>query len=648
MGRRRFSTAGTLVLALSVVLRACGEGGTAPALTLSVVAGGNQSAEAGATLAPIVVQVSDVSSGARAGVHLHAQPTAAGSVTPIDVMTDASGEATFVWTLGQTLGSQELRIEDSESQRFVAIAVVARQPAVASIAIDPGSATLSPGETRPFTATLRDAHGGALAGRSVAWSSSNAAVASVNAGTGVVTAVAPGSATIRASSDTVSATANVVVTGSAASAAQLAITTQPAGAADGVAFTAQPVVELRDASGQPTPGVSAAVTAAIQSGTGTLSGTTTVSTVNGVARFTDLRISGSGTFALQFTAPGLTAATTATFAVTSLSVVTASLPAATQGVQYSQQLVASGGTGSYAWALASGSLPAGLSVSATGLVSGIPGAAGTSQFTVQVTSAGATATRALSLTVGGAGAVATQLGVVTQPGGAVTATAFTVQPTIAVRDASGAVVAGSSAVVTAAISSGTGTLSGTTAVAAINGVAAFNNLRITGTGAHTLVFSSPGLANATSASFAVAPAPSGVVLDVGFATPASVQAGQNISIPIVLDMTNAASVNVASIQFSVSWDATKFDFVSGTENGASGFTFVANTGNAAAGGMLAVAGVTAIGTTATTTLYTVVLAARASAANTSTVVTAAVGGANDQTSVPVSVTPRSLTVTITP
>ena len=66
-------------------------------------------------------------------------------------------------------------------------------------------------------------------------------------------------------------------------------------------------------------------------------------------------------------------------------ITTSSLPAGTVGVAYSQALGASGGTPPYTWSVASGSLPAGLSLAAGGTISGTPGTAGSSSFTVRVT-----------------------------------------------------------------------------------------------------------------------------------------------------------------------------------------------------------------------------------------------------------------------
>jgi len=80
---------------------------------------------------------------------------------------------------------------------------------------------------------------------------------------------------------------------------------------------------------------------------------------------------------------------------------TTSLPNGTAGVNYSQTLMATGGTQPYNWTVLSGSLPGGLSLSSTsGAIAGIPSAPGASAFTVQLTDAtGVTAKQALTLTI---------------------------------------------------------------------------------------------------------------------------------------------------------------------------------------------------------------------------------------------------------
>ena len=73
-----------------------------------------------------------------------------------------------------------------------------------------------------------------------------------------------------------------------------------------------------------------------------------------------------------------------------LQITTTSLPGAIVNVIYPpQQLQASGGVPPYTWSLATGSsLPAGLTLSAAGVVSGTPTAAGSFSFTVQVKDSG--------------------------------------------------------------------------------------------------------------------------------------------------------------------------------------------------------------------------------------------------------------------
>ena len=71
---------------------------------------------------------------------------------------------------------------------------------VATVAVSPTAPALTVGQTVQLSATLKDADGNVLTGRTVDWSSSSTATASVSA-TGVVTAVAEGAATISARSE---------------------------------------------------------------------------------------------------------------------------------------------------------------------------------------------------------------------------------------------------------------------------------------------------------------------------------------------------------------------------------------------------------------------------------------------------------------
>jgi 6-phosphogluconolactonase (cycloisomerase 2 family) len=57
----------------------------------------------------------------------------------------------------------------------------------------------------------------------------------------------------------------------------------------------------------------------------------------------------------------------------------------TAGMRFSQKLTGGGGYGPYTWAVGSGSLPAGLSLSAAGAITGTPSSAGTHALTVRLT-----------------------------------------------------------------------------------------------------------------------------------------------------------------------------------------------------------------------------------------------------------------------
>ena len=100
----------------------------------------------------------------------------------------------------------------------------------------------------------------------------------------------------------------------------------------------------------------------------------------------------------------------------SLGLTTTTLRDGTRGATYSDSLAASGGTAPYNFAIASGSLPAGLSLDqASGAIAGTPtDAAGTYSFTAKVTDAAAqTATRALQIVL----AEPLQITTATLPGG---------------------------------------------------------------------------------------------------------------------------------------------------------------------------------------------------------------------------------------
>jgi hypothetical protein len=89
--------------------------------------------------------------------------------------------------------------------------------------------------------------------------------------------------------------------------------------------------------------------------------------------------------------------------INAMTITTTTLPTAVVGTAYSQTLAVLGGAPTYSWAVTAGTLPAGLGLDgATGVISGTPTLAGTSNFTVTVTDSSvpaATASKALSIVV---------------------------------------------------------------------------------------------------------------------------------------------------------------------------------------------------------------------------------------------------------
>jgi subtilisin family serine protease len=120
----------------------------------------------------------------------------------------------------------------------------------------------------------------------------------------------------------------------------------------------------------------------VVSGTPTGPGTPTVT-----VRFTD------------YVPYAVTRQLTVTVSVTDPEIATESLPDATAGEDYSQQFAVTDGRGG-TWSLTGGDLPAGLTLSEDGVLSGVADEAGEASFTVSVTDGwGGTASRDYTLTV---------------------------------------------------------------------------------------------------------------------------------------------------------------------------------------------------------------------------------------------------------
>jgi trimeric autotransporter adhesin len=100
---------------------------------------------------------------------------------------------------GKALGTATITAT-AEGKSGTATVVVTNIP-VASVTITPLAGALTVGDTKTLTPITKDDAGNVLTGRAVTWTSSDPAVASIIPNTGVLTAKAPGTATITASSE---------------------------------------------------------------------------------------------------------------------------------------------------------------------------------------------------------------------------------------------------------------------------------------------------------------------------------------------------------------------------------------------------------------------------------------------------------------
>lgn len=130
--------------------------------------------------------------------------SAIASVTSSQIPTTSS----TAQVIARQAGTVTLTVSAGGKSSFVEVTV--RSIPVATVVVTPPSAALTPGGTVQLSADPRDAAGNSLSGRSVGWSSSNPAAATVTQ-TGLVTAVSQGSALIRATVEGVSADVPVTV-----------------------------------------------------------------------------------------------------------------------------------------------------------------------------------------------------------------------------------------------------------------------------------------------------------------------------------------------------------------------------------------------------------------------------------------------------
>ena len=327
--------------------------------------------------------------------------------------------------------------------------------------------------------------------------------------------------------------------------ARLTVLTQPGASTAGQAIAPAVRVAAQDAQGNTLGSFTGAVTAAIGTNPagagGTLSGTTSVVAVQGIATFSALVLDRAASgYTLLLTAGGINA-TTAAFAIapgparqlafaaapTSATAGASLNPAVQVSARDSIGNVATAFTGNVTVAL--GANPGGGALGGTLTQQAVAGVATFGNLTIDRTGAGYTLTASATNLTGATSApitvtsgAATQLAIVTQPSASASSgVALLQQPALDVRDAGGNVVAQAGVQVTATIATGPAgaSLVSATATSDNAGRATFSGLAITGlVGSYTLQFAAQGLTPATSGTVVLG---AGTAAKLALATPPS-------------------------------------------------------------------------------------------------------------------------------
>lgn len=329
---------------------------------------------------------------------------------------------------GLVIGSATITAT-SEGRNGTAAITVTQIP-VATLELSPTGASLLIAGTRQFTATAKDANGAVLAFRPVTWQSSDTTKVRVN-GTGLVTGVAAGTASVTATCEGKTATASIDV--SVAPVATVQVT--PATTSVLVAATTQLTVVLKDANGTTLTG-----RPVVWSASNALAQVNSTGLVLGVA---------AGSVTITATSEGRTGSSSVTVNGIPVATVTVTPPTSTiangDSVQLTATMKDAGGnvlTGrAVTWTSSHPTSRA--QVSASGMVKGV----GTGTATITASSEGRTGTATVTVT---AVPVAT---VTVSPASATIASGATQQLSTTLRDAGGTVLTGR--VVTWSTSSGT-------------------------------------------------------------------------------------------------------------------------------------------------------------------------------------------------
>ncbi len=240
----------------------------------------------------------------------------------------ASGDTKSATLSGHLTGSATIRAVagfTGNSNTITVVAGAATQVRVETAANGSGSVVaaqnLTSGNSLTVYAISRDGAGNFVANVAATWSLQGITggvvagdlVASGDTKSATLSGHLTGSATIRAVAGFTGNSNTITVVAGAAS--KLVITTQPSTTTVGATITPALAVAITDANGN-TVNSTANISIAIQTGGGSLGGTTSHNAVAGVATFDNLTISNTGSHTLRATSNGLTRVDSASFNIT--------------------------------------------------------------------------------------------------------------------------------------------------------------------------------------------------------------------------------------------------------------------------------------------------------------------------------------------
>ncbi len=514
------------------------------------------------------------------GLALAANP---GATTPTGVLAIAavSGVASFTTVAipaaaaGYTFAATSGALTPDTTVAFTVLNAAAAQMALVSGGGQ--SATVGAALAAPLVVRITDAFGNGVPGFAVNWAITTGA-GTLSAASSATNATGVASNTLTLSNTAggvvVSATASGITgspqqfaaTALAGAVTQLAYTLNTGGGTAGVPITPGWVIQARDAQANLVTGFNGPVTVVLSNGPGgaTLGGTTTVNAVGGIATFANLTVDRiASSWVLVASSPGLSNASSAAFFITPAAAAAIAVQAG--NAQTAAVLTQVAGQITFRVSDAFGNPTNGTALTVTvtsgggsvGTASGVTNVSGELSTTwtlgntlgAQSVTATVTLTPALQAvaTATATPGAATTLVITTGPIGPQVAGVPLQDVVVQARDGAGNLATGFSGTVRALVG---GTLPDSAFATAVGGVATFTGAFFETSGTFFVRFSAPGLTEAVSDTFAVAPAAATqMVLSSGNGQNGI--AGQLLPLPVVVRIEDPFLNRVPGV--TVSW-----------------------------------------------------------------------------------------------